>query len=326
MKMVLTPCLAIALSCASLNAEVFHHQMEKLIEEEWVEEKTEPFTELMISWNAQRPSFGTYKIYARVKTTDWSPWLPYAVWGSDGQSSFFSQVPDASVRIFQDTLEIKSGAPATGFQIKVEAQGNARVCDLYGLHVYINRNVPSPSTPIDSTLSPICLNVRGLSQMQLKHSRADSLCSPTSTTAAISYLLQSDSINPVAFAEQVRDRQFDIFGNWTLNVAAASSWLGSDWQCWVERLSGFSDLYERLAQNIPVVVSIKGPLAGGALPYQSGHLIVVIGCNLQKGLVFCMDPAFASDDKTLVSYSLKDFMQAWERRNRLAYIFSKNKS
>ncbi len=81
-----------------------------------------------------------YQIYARVKTTIGRRGF-HMLSGAATDNRVFFRKSRRSVRIFQDTLEIKSGAPATGFRIKVEAQGNASVCDLYGLHVYINRNV-----------------------------------------------------------------------------------------------------------------------------------------------------------------------------------------
>ena len=113
----------------------------------------------------------------------------------------------------------------------------------------------------------------------------------------------------------------DIFGNWVLNTAQASSVLGNKWQCWVERLAGFGDIYDRLKNNLPVVVSVKGPLPGARFPYTNGHLIAVKGYNPKTEQVLCMDPAFQADEATAVAYNLSDFMDAWSRRRRIAYVF-----
>ncbi len=71
-----------------------------------------------------------------------------------------------------------------------------------------------------------------------------------------------------------------------------------------------------------MIVSVRGPLINSATPYARGHLLVVIGFNPEKGEVICMDPAFPTDEKTHVRYPLADFLQAWERRGNLAYLFS----
>ena len=100
--------------------------------------------------------------------------------------------------------------------------------------------------------------------------------------------------------------------------------LGSEWNCWVERLSGFDDIYKRLQQGTPVIVSVRGPLPGGALPYAKGHLMTVIGYDTENKKVNCIDSAFPTDGETNVFYELSDFVQAWSRRGKVAYVFSKN--
>ncbi len=194
---------------------------------------------------------------------------------------------------------------------------------LHALHVYTNGDKqaePSQHYPSEA----VHLNAEGLSQMALKHPRNGSICSPTSTTAALRYLTQR-AIDPLDFAAHTRDHGFDIYGNWILSAAQASAELGNDWNCWVERLDGFSDIHQRLLRGFPVVISIRGPLQGSALPYEQGHLIVVIGYSPQERRVLCMDPAFPSETETLVSYDLDDLMQAWSRRGRVAYLFETKK-
>ena len=147
------------------------------------------------------------------------------------------------------------------------------------------------------------------------------MCSPSSTSSVAGYLMGANRIDPVSFALHARDEAFDIFGNWVLNTAQASSLLGSSWRCWVERLGGFGDIYSRLKRNLPVVVSLKGALPGARFPYPNGHLIVVKGYDPRKERVLCMDPAFSDDAATVVDYHLPDFMDAWSKRRFLAYLF-----
>lgn len=78
-----------------------------------------------------------------------------------------------------------------------------------------------------------------------------------------------------------------------------------------------------MKQGTPVIVSVRGPLTGSARPYAKGHLLVVIGYDSLNQKVICMDPAFPKDSETHVSYGLSDFVQAWNRRGNVAYVFTK---
>ncbi len=288
---------------------------------EWREEGLVPFDELMVAWNGARPSAGRYLISVSVKGDEWTPWLLYAAWASDGQMSFSSETLGGRVRLFQDALELK-GERATAFQIKIEAEGGASLESIHALHVYTNGDRIDEPRPMPEVAKAIYLPVPGLSEMALDHVRHKDLCSPTSTTATLRYL-SGRLIDPLHFAASVWDGGFDIFGNWVLNVAQGASELGSSWNCWVERLDGFDAIYSRLLRGVPVVTSIRGPLPGSALPYARGHLVVIIGFDPLEKKVFCMDPAFPRDEETHVSYDLDDFVQAWQRRGRVAYIFEK---
>lgn len=297
------------------------------IEQEWKEENLIPFDELMISWNAIRPVEGKFLFYVSVKINEWSPWLLYASWGSDGQSSFLSEKQGVPVKVYQDTLQVMEGKNATAFQIKIVTEGYATLNHIHALHVYTNSDETQTIQKITASdlTSSIYIKVPRLSQMTLNHIRCTDLCSPTSTTAVMRYLLKNDTIDPICFAKNIWDSGFDIFGNWVFNVAEASTHLGSEWNCWVERLNGFENIYQRLSQGTPVIVSVRGPLPGSAQNYTKGHLMTVIGYDSLLQKVICMDPAFPTDGETHVFYDLSDFVQAWGRRENVAYVFSKKR-
>lgn len=288
----------------------------------WEEKDIAPFDELILSWNALRPKRGSYCFYVSVRLQEWTSWLFYAEWGSQGQSSALNGTLDGQVGVYQDTLEVFRGLKANGFRIKVLVKGDAAISEMHGLYVYVNDGL-SKAQEVALT-SSIYLPMQGISQMQLSHVRHKDLCSPTSTAAVICYLLQRSSLSPEAFAPKVWDRGFDIFGNWVLNTAAAFEELGSSWSCWVERLQGFSQIYERLSQGLPTIVSVRGPLAGSALSYLRGHLMAVIGFNHQDRKVICMDPAFGSNQETIVAYDFASFIQAWQKSKLLSYIIVGN--
>lgn len=300
---------------ANLEAHMMHFPFQEL----WKEENLPPFDELMLTWNAKRPQNGKFHFYVRVKTEEWSPWLLYATWGSGGQSSYQTTGP---VKVYQDALEVTEGKKATAFQIKAIAEEGASLEDIHGLHVYTNGDKVQ-EWQVTSYPDPISLEVAGLSQMTVEHPRFMDLCSPVSTTAATRYLSQERVIDPAVFAQNAWDSGFDIYGNWVFNMAESYTHLGAKWSCWVERLNGFDPIYQHLSQGMPVIVSVRGPLAGSALPYAKGHLMAVIGYDPVEKRVKCMDPAFPKDSETLVYYDFTDFMQAWSRRGNIAYVFEK---
>jgi hypothetical protein len=122
-----------------------HHKSP--IVQEWKEENLNPFDELMISWNAIRPSEGKFLFYVSVKTATWSPWLLYASWGNDGQSSFSSTTKEAPVKVYQDALEVIEGKKATGFQIKITTEGNANLSSCIAT-IYLDTNLTYFSLPL----------------------------------------------------------------------------------------------------------------------------------------------------------------------------------
>lgn len=284
----------------------------------WEQLDLENFNELLISWEAHRPEMGFYQIDVSVLTNGWSPWLNYAFWSASDQHTFDQSMPP--IKTYQDTIEVDNDFNATGIRIRVTAHEGALLSDFRALHACASDLKQQKVDSFFQGNDTIVLDVQGLSQMALDDARNQRLCSPTSTTAVIRFLTQSE-LSPITFANGVWDSAFDIYGNWVLNTAQASYYLGPSWHCCVARLTNFQQLIDSLENDFPVVVSIKGPLAGAPLPYKAGHLLVVCGYDALEKKVLCMDPAYADDHSTLVSYALDDFLAAWNRRKGLAYIF-----
>ena len=306
--------------------KTYHHQLalpsNGLVSYIWEEENTIPFDDLIISWNAMRPQYGGFHIAISVKTESWTPWFLYASWTSAGQRGGMAFPRDVPLKIELDIIELLNGVTATGFRIRLEAVDGAVLDEFYFLHACASR--PSALQVEDKAIGgpAVDLNVPLVSQFVLPHPRHRDMCSASSTSAAVSFLLKKNCIDPIFFAIQARDEASDIFGNWVLNMAHASSIMGKEWCCWVQRLQGFDDIYARLRNGTPVVVSIKGALKGALYPYENGHLIVVKGFNPEDNKVLCMDPAYPQDIDTNVSYDLKDFLAAWSRRKYIAYMFT----
>ena len=291
----------------------------------WEKQDISSFKELLISWNAIRPKQGHYSIYVRVNTGIWSPWLLYAIWGSNFQKGGISTQKNIPVHVDQDTVKILQGELGHGFQIKIIAENGADISHLKSIHVCSSSFNATFSIPKNLQTSPsYLLKVKGLSQMALKDERKNRLCSPTSTTAIVRFLNKDNSLNPIEFAENVWDASFDIFGNWVFNVAEAYHQINNAfYSCWVERLTSFQTILDSLKKGVPVIISIRGPLSGSPLFYKNGHLLAIIGFNSKTKKVICMDPAFNKDEETQVEYKLDDLIKAWERRQYVSYIFYK---
>lgn len=306
------------------SSQLYHHSLSKSAEDSleycWCEDGITFFKEVLFSWNSRALKRGELTIQISLKGKQWSPWYDYAVWGGDRQSG--SRLKDDETGIVIDDDIVSSKTPCTGFKVRVISNRVNVGRLLHSLHACTSD--PSEANiqkdPLKKSFSSIHLPVPAISQMLLPHQRHRDLCSPTSMTSVVNFLGNLE-VDPVVFSESVKDQKYDIFGNWVLNVAEASSYLGEKWRCWVERMSGFDKLHECLKKGVPVVVSFRGPIKGGAFPYESGHLVVVNGYDEKDQSVLCMDPAFPSQDETCVRYPLEDFLQAWGRRRNLAYVF-----
>lgn len=320
MKICLFLCLQLSWACAQMH----HHLVDKVHDDsyEWIVNSIDPFEELLISWNSNRPQQGHYTIYVSVDTGEWSPWLTYAEWGKNYQKGFISTPEHVPVKVYQDAVAIAPEYQGLGFKIKVVAEGGASLSGLNSLHVCSS----NPSLIINHdayySRSSTCLKVEGLSQMALNDSRNGRLCSPTSTTAVVRYFNGDRLLDPIDFAESCYDSGFDIFGNWVFNAAEAYNRL-VNYHVWVERYTDFSEILDSLDRGVPTVISVRGPLSNSASAYKNGHLMVVIGFDENTQEVICMDPAFLSDEETIVRYPLNELLQASGRRKNIAYVFKK---
>lgn len=318
---------------------------EALKEKSFVWEKNDifPFNDLIVGWNARRPNKGHYLISLSLKLKKWTPWFSYALWGANEQRSFEHDY--GPLQIFQDTINVAENETITGWRIKVEAQNLSNLqgfCAVYAtmppLKNKEKRNPPHRSLfPVFqmsaksanlhktnlSKGSYIKLDVPGMSQIKINDKRNMRLCSPTSTTAVVHYLKKEATVTPLQFADRVWDSHFDIYGHWVFAAAQAYAELGEDWETRVMYLNGFEDIYRFLHAGYPVVVSVKGSLPGSFHPYSQGHLLVVRGYDPILCKVLCMDPAYPKSSLTHVSYSLTDFLNTWQRRKNIAYIFKR---
>ncbi|MFH1643796.1 MAG: C39 family peptidase [bacterium] len=296
----------------------------------WTSSSKNPFTELILSWNALRPERGKFVFLVSVKHNKWTQWYKLAEWGVKSQQTFVnSRVPIVHAKHVR--MVLTRGKKSSAFRIKVLAQNGADLRNLKSL--FVNTCDMNKFVETKPDFKKMTTYIKGFprqSQMVVGHPRFRDICSPTSLSMILDYYLNPKRLTPkvggltsfvASFADLVHDDSYlDIYGNWILNTAQVFDSSQGSVFCRAQRLNNFDELYEYLKNKTPVAVSIRGSLRGGRKPYDNGHFVVVIGWSQKKKAVICVDPAFSSSNKTLKAYPVKDFLTAWGKSRNLSYI------
>ncbi|MDE3046551.1 MAG: C39 family peptidase [Verrucomicrobiota bacterium] len=290
----------------------------------WEFPETAPFNELILTWNAKRPSEGRYSFFVSLhQQGQWSPWLYTNEWGDLGQIIFLDAPADSFAASVTDAVKPKQGM-ADGFRIKVVAAEVDNLSGLQHLWATISNLSEFRARPLDRELDLILLpNAPRQSQITLRHPRSLDLSLPTAMSTAMNTILQRKAVNPSEFCEQVIDSDTDFYESWVLNAAEASNQLGSDYAVRVERLADFETLHTYLLNGSPVLIPIRGSLPGGPRLYYMPHILCVIGYNPEERKVYCIDSGFPSDKSTFVSYKIEDFLRCWNNQKNIATVFQK---
>jgi hypothetical protein len=288
---------------------------------------TPAFTQLVLSFNARLPEKGYLSFSVQARSRNTGQWLEthhMLDWGA-GISKSYDSIGGAS-SCHHVRLEVPRFA--RGYRVKIQAHDGAEVTSLRALSICLSDfSKFSDAVPALASLAPVVIDsVAAYSQMTIEHERAHHMCSPTSLSMLLSFLLEQP-INPAHTAQAVYDTGLDAYGSWPMTVAHAYQFCQSkqpserDWCYWaVTRMSSFTDLHAQLVRGIPVMVSVRGSIPGAAKVYPHGHLLLVIGYDARNRKVICHDPAFDHPDKVRVSYDVKPFIQAWGRSHNLAII------
>lgn len=299
----------------------FENQNEIVFEKK----NTSLFTQLIFSWNALRPKRGYLSFYVQVHTYrgGWSDFYHMLDWGNGVQKSYLHK-HDNKPSFYHVRLEMHGDNFADAFRIKIKAHEGAVLADLRLLSVSISdfsKFKPEYYRKINYK-SILIKAVPKISQFALNHEDSSRICSPTSITMLLGYLSKKD-FDPIKVSKGSFDDGLGVYGSWPFNVAHAFE-LFPQYNFRVLRLRSFMDIYLSLKKHLPVIVSIRGPINGGAKPYESGHLIIVVGWDNKTKSVIVHDPAFEKHKKVIKKYRIKDFLKAWEKSNRLAYIVEIN--
>lgn len=295
----------------------------------WHKKSTLPFSELIPSWNASRPKVGKFVFYLNIKHKTWSGWKKIAEWGKGQQKSFYS-AKDKIVHVKHVRAELQNKILGHEFKIKAESFGGADIRRVFALFANtanwhdFKKQIPDKNLP-----SIVIPKIKKLSQFWIDHKRKEDLCTPTSMAIIAQYLANQKKITlkkqnikkeTVDIANNVYDSSLNIYGNWQFNIAQAFNTTRGKILYKVERANNFAQIHKYLQQKIPVPVSIRGALTGGAWPYvRGGHYVVVIGWDQKHRKVICLDPAFSDEKKILRYYDIDEFIHAWSKSRNMAY-------
>lgn len=297
----------------------FGTQKEVMLEKKQVS----PFTQLVISWNAYRPTRGEYIFWVQGKeaeTGKWSGWHKMMSWGSSTQRSYLSDA-DGIAQHHHVRFEACPGKKLSGFKVKVTSHHGAQLKNLHAVSVAyadFTQFKPEDAEIYNGLASVRIKKVPRKSQFALKHPEKHRLCSPTSCAILVEYFSdQSCDMNTVA--HNVFDQGLDTYGSWPFNMAHAFELCQGNYWWRAIRMNSFMGIYKMLHNGFPVAVSVRGSLKGAPKSYDNGHLIVIIGYDAATKKVICHDPACSSDKGSVRKYALDDFLRAWEKSHRLTY-------
>jgi len=283
----------------------------------------EPFTQLLFSWNAQRPAKGYFVFFVQGRDAHagmWSSWHEAMKWGNGVQESFMR--PSDGVALYAHVrFEADAGKKCDAYRLRVKAYEGADLRALRRLAVTcadFTQFTPEAVHAVASLPAVYIQDVPCYSQFCVDHPENKRICSPTSTAILVEFITKKRYALS-QMAQKIFDCTLDTYGNWAFNMAHAYELSDKKAYYKVARLNSFKDLHSYLMRGFPVAVSVRGTLKGAPQAYASGHLLVVVGYDPAKKEVICHDPAFLQDHITEHAYDLGSFLRAWECSRRLAY-------
>lgn len=291
--------------------------------------QTEPFSSLILSWNADTPPGTAISAEAQVLVEKrWSEWFSWGVWGDRSASA--GSPTSRLAQMDTDTLMIKGNKKATAIRYRLKLTSrdpNATpAVRMIALSVR-DKDRPKGSAAVaarDGSWERD-LKVPAYPQSQSDPKIASRICSPTSVRMVMAYY--GIKVSPEAAAWGSYDANGDLFGNWSFNAAYAAR---NGLTAYVAFFDSLKGLKEEIAQGYPVVAavwyrsdeSITQPypvLHGAPIGYTDGHLVVVRGFRVKDGkeYVIVNDPAGSNAAGVYREYLASEFEAAWVK---VAYI------
>jgi hypothetical protein len=279
--------------------------------------ETEPFTELVASWNAITTSDNKVELQIQVRQNgSWSKWFTYGKWSLDSMNFSIKGQEDSIAKMSIDTINVKNGLSADAYRYQVVLTRTKVEDDSPKLHL-----VASTVKFKNPTIEAIDLNQLNwqtnievpINSQMLVPGIGNSICSPTSLTM----LMRKYGVEytPQLAASKAKDAGTGIYGNWSYNVAVAGA---NNLEAYVSRLGSIDELKQLIAHGTPIAVSITvkniEDLEGAPMAYPVGHLLVVRGFNVIDGVEYVIvnDPAAPNNETVNREYKLEQFSNIWK--------------
>lgn len=291
---------------------------------------SQPFDELVMSWNAETPVGSSIRVEAQVevegKWTPWFSWGEWSSWGKSGSAVKGSGTELASMEI--DTLTVRKGKKATAIRYRVQLKGEFSTMSPKVALLAATVNGKAQAKPaISQEVQDCLLEVPQLSQTLRDPRIASRICSPVSVTMLLNYY--GVPVIPEETAWQVVDHSQDNvpFGNWSLNCAYPAVF---GLEAYVAHFSSMEELRTELLAGRPVAASLvyrnseevkeELPVLHNApIEATEGHLVVVRGWVHKEGKEYVVvnDPAAKTNEEVKRLYLAEEFERAW---TKYAYV------
>lgn len=287
---------------------------------------TEEFSELVASWNVDTPVESEVELLIKVGVGDeWSQWFSYGKWSHRGQRGSVKGQKDEIGKLSIDTLEILNDKFSNGIMYSIElTREDEKSPSPRVRNIFLALKLKEDTKKVFALKKEeylVDLHVPERSQMIVPEI-GNVICSPTSLSMVLEYYGLSFDTEKVA--ENVLDKEANIYGNWSYNVAYGGT---KAKYSYVARFSSVDDIKIKISKGIPVVASIKtkseDTLIGAPQTYPYGHLIVIRGFKEKDGeeYIIVNDPAAPEVETVRREYKVSDFEKAW---NKIVYIISQD--
>jgi hypothetical protein len=288
------------------------------------ESSTQPFHDLLISWNCATPAGTGFVVELSVKSggDPWSDWLFVGDWGDVPALSKVLSCTGGKV----DTDFFRGEKLFDSARVRVRAFANASatkrevVIERLALCFSDRKSSVARIAEIPRVAaSKRALDVPFRSQKSEKPEIAGRICSPTSLSMVLAYRGVDQPTGVVA--ARAYDAANDIYGNWPRNIQAAYSFGVPGY---LTRCVSWSDVEDMIATGQPVIASIavkEGQLAGAPYAKTDGHLLVITGFD-EDGNVHVNDPAVADPARGKLVYKRADMQTVWLDRGGTAYVLT----
>lgn len=278
---------------------------------------TEDFSKLIMSWNGSTEVGTGVEVSVRVLEKEWSEWMSYGVWTSEGLNKGSSRMTENSIaKIRIDEIQCKSPCRAYQFRIALKRD------DVKNEKPIIRKVFASYAKEIPIKSSNVVnadIEVPQYSQKEIPDI-GHVICSPTSLAMVMNYY--GSQVNILDVAKSVFDHGAGIYGNWSYNVAYAAE---KNLTSIIAYCYDVEVLLKYIRSGIPLIASIRTKkreeLSGAPQAYPSGHLLVIRGFEEEDDkYIVVNDPAVENSEYVKKRYKLDEFLNAW---NNVIYIIYK---